>query len=88
MDKSIQDFEDPHYDVFPKSWCGHAFTDEERECLLSGKVVHLPDCRSRNGNCFVCNVYWGPTDGMPHWIQIHPIPETMRMIYWEVRSRA
>lgn len=66
-DKKLQSWDDIHYDVFPKQWCLREFTDEEREILLGGGIVHLPDCRSRFTNRgWECDVYWGETEGHPH----------------------
>ena len=43
----------------PDKWCGHQFTDSEKEELQHGKVVLLTDCVSqKSGKPFFCNIKW------------------------------
>jgi DNA topoisomerase-3 len=43
----------------PDSWCGHDFTDEEKETLENGGTVMLDGCLSKKGNIFSCEVSYG-----------------------------
>lgn len=46
----------------PSSWCGHAFTDDEKAALQKGESVELSGCVSSKGNVFSCSVTYGDTD--------------------------
>lgn len=53
----------PNYDSnikninFPNSWCRHIFTDDEKNSLIKGEMVHLNDCISnRTGKPFSCDI--------------------------------
>lgn len=50
-------------DSVPDSWCGHEFTDEEKEILAGNGTVYLQDCISRGGKSFACTVKWDMQDG-------------------------
>lgn len=41
---------------FPKAWCKHIFTDDEKTMLEVGKAVHIDGAVSKAGNVFECDV--------------------------------
>ena len=50
--------------VIKNTWCGHVFTDDEKEKLYSGESVYLSDCVSRKGKIsFKCIVSLVDIDG-------------------------
>lgn len=45
--------------ALPESWCGHTFTQEEREALKNGKPVHADDFwSSKRHKHFSCSLFW------------------------------
>ena len=50
-------------DSVPDYWCGHQFTDEEKEILSNNGNVYLQDCTSKGGKSFACTVKWDMKDG-------------------------
>jgi len=42
----------------PSQWCGHVFTDEERDALSSGKKISANDFVSKAGKTFECDLRW------------------------------
>ena len=40
----------------PNEWCGHEFTNSEKQQLEDGKSVYLEGCLSKKGNVFACHV--------------------------------
>ena len=46
----------------PDEWCGHKFTDEEKNSLEAGLEVYIEGCVSKKGNAFSCNVKYGERD--------------------------
>lgn len=49
----------------PAGFCGHTFTDEERQLLESGQPLHLDDLVSKRGNTFGADLTWGPDPEKP-----------------------
>lgn len=46
-------------DGIPESWCGHDFTEDEKELLYAGEQLHLDGCVSQKGNLFSPTVFYG-----------------------------
>lgn len=45
--------------ALPESWCGHTFTQEERDALESGKSIHADDFWSlKKHRYFSCDLFW------------------------------
>ncbi len=43
---------------FPRTWCKHVFTPDEKKALESGESIFIKDCVSKKGNTFSCSVSW------------------------------
>lgn len=58
---------DSHGRIIPPSqWCGHEFTLEEIDALMSGKSIELDDCISSKGSVFSCWIeFKASTPGQP-----------------------
>lgn len=51
-------------DVVPNEWCGHVFTDEEKEDLRAGNKIYVDDCVSKKtGGYFSCLLVFGEDNG-------------------------
>lgn len=49
-----------HSEHVPDTWCGHTFTNDEKEMLEAGQSVRLSDTFSAHtGHTFDCVVRWG-----------------------------
>lgn len=42
----------------PKAWCGHTFTDAERQQLAEGKPIRVTGLKSKKGNAFDAELTW------------------------------
>jgi DNA topoisomerase-3 len=60
---------------FPKAWCEHEFTEEEKDLLLKGEKIHIDNCTSSSGSVFSCDVTWGEEDGRMKIIPEFPARE-------------
>lgn len=50
-------------DRVPDVWCGHRFTDDEKQKLEEGHIIHLTDTMSMQTNrSFECDIRWGVQD--------------------------
>jgi DNA topoisomerase-3 len=51
--------------TIPASFCGHTFSDAERDLLESGQPLHLDGLKSKRGNTFSADLTWGPDPENP-----------------------
>lgn len=52
-------FKRPGAGLIPDSWCGHIFTDEEKEALEREYIIDIKDAWSRKkGKTFSCRLLW------------------------------
>ena len=47
----------------PKAWCGHTFTDFERQQLAEGKPIQVTGLKSKKGNLFDAELTWTTEEG-------------------------
>ncbi len=60
----------------PEEWCGHKFTEEERDLLEMGQKVEITDAVSKKtGKTFSCMVHWGEQEGRDGQTRMGIIPE-------------
>lgn len=57
--------------AFPREWCKHVFTDDEKTMLENGERCHISGCESKSGKTFDVDVTWEETESgykiVPHF---------------------